>query len=222
MVAVLALLQTTAMMSVYAQSADPTDKTINLELDQAELRMALTLLFTQAGVNYQIAPDVQGTVTIHLKNTPFLTALRTICKAHNLVFTDEGGVYTVKVKEAETDVPLVNTTTTDNQTQEQEKQWQKIYLNTADPAAVVALFGGTAIYPETLLGGNGSGYGGNNSSGSNSGSSSWGGGNNNSSSGSNSSWGGSNSGSNNRSSGSSSGGSSRFGGSGGGGGSRSW
>ena len=53
---------------------DPTQHIIpSMDLQQADVRDALRALFRNVNVNYSIAPEVQGTVTVSLKNVLFET-----------------------------------------------------------------------------------------------------------------------------------------------------
>src|ERR1044071_3838359 len=48
------------------QKPELTNKKVNLNLENADLRYALKLLFTSAGVNYTLDQAVQGSVTVAL------------------------------------------------------------------------------------------------------------------------------------------------------------
>jgi len=64
-------------VSARAQSVSDTIVP-SLELEQADIRDALKLLFKNVGASYTVAPEVQGTVTVNLHNVPFETALRSL------------------------------------------------------------------------------------------------------------------------------------------------
>jgi uncharacterized protein len=74
---------------------DPGTIIPSLELNQADVRDALRALFRNVGVSYTIAPDVQGTVTVSLRNVPFETALRNILGQVDATYRIEGGVYQI-------------------------------------------------------------------------------------------------------------------------------
>src|SRR5688572_15229011 len=71
----------------------------SLELDAADVREALKILFRSVNVSYSIAPDVQGTITVSLKNVPFETALRNILNQVEATYRVEGGVYQIIKRE---------------------------------------------------------------------------------------------------------------------------
>ncbi len=63
---------------------DPGQQIIpSLELDSADVREALRALFKNVNVSYSIAPEVQGTVTVSLRNVTFEAALQNILKQVN-------------------------------------------------------------------------------------------------------------------------------------------
>lgn len=93
------LLVTAAPVRAMAQD-DPSNKIIpSLELDQADVRDALKILFRNVGVSYSIAPEVQGTVTVSLKNVQFEVALQNILKQVNATYRVEAGIYQIIVRE---------------------------------------------------------------------------------------------------------------------------
>ncbi len=89
-------------VKAFAQD-DPNTKIIpSLEYEQADVREALKALFRTVGVSYAIAPEVQGTVTLSLKNVSFETALQNITRQVDATYRIEGGVYQIVRREAET------------------------------------------------------------------------------------------------------------------------
>ncbi len=62
-------------MPVMARAQEDISQKIipSLELEQADVREALRALFKNVNVSYSIAPEVQGTVTVSLKNVTFDT-----------------------------------------------------------------------------------------------------------------------------------------------------
>jgi hypothetical protein len=88
-----------APIKAYAQGPENTNIP-SLELQEADVREALKALFRIVGVNYTIAPEVQGTVTVSLKNTTFETALRTILQQVDATWRVEGGTYMIIKREA--------------------------------------------------------------------------------------------------------------------------
>lgn len=90
-----------------AQGQNPQDQIIqHLDLEQADIRDALKVLFKNVGVSYTVAPDVQGTVTVNITNQPFETVLANVLKQVDATYRVEGGIYDVVKKEQE--APIIN------------------------------------------------------------------------------------------------------------------
>ena len=150
---------------------DPSQKIIaSLEYEQADVREALRALFKNVGVSYTIAPEVQGTITVSLKNVTFETALQNITRQVDATYRIEGGIYQIVRREIEQggvntgDVPTVATG--------DGKQWIRLRLiKHADPQLIFLLIGQQggsqdfSLYPErttvsnTPSGGGGGGGG---------------------------------------------------------------
>lgn len=140
--AVLGGLLLSAPMKAVAQT-DPSDQVIpSLELDQADVRDALKMLFRTVNLNYTIASDVQGQVTVSLRNVPFETALRNILNQVDATYRREGGVYNIIRREAET-VPVTTDQGATFQASEQ-KPIRRIRINKADPELIRLLLSGDA------------------------------------------------------------------------------
>lgn len=91
-------------VTAYAQTGDARDKVVSsIELEDADIRDALKLLFSQVNANYTVSADVQGTVTTSLKDTPFETALRAILNQVGATWRFEAGIYNIILKPTETD-----------------------------------------------------------------------------------------------------------------------
>ena len=71
---------------------------ITLDLRDAPVRQALEQLFNNAKVDFSIANEVQGFVTLKITDQPFENALRLILRSSSipLTFVNENGVYIVK------------------------------------------------------------------------------------------------------------------------------
>ncbi len=139
----------------------------SLELDSADVREALRALFKNVGVSYSIAPEVQGTVTVSLRNVTFEAALQNILKQVNATYRVEGGIYQIVLKETtqapgQADPgnlgPAAPSTVT-----------RRLKIRSADPQMIITLLSGsqsTGIAPEestinnTRSGGGGMGGGG--------------------------------------------------------------
>src|SRR5256885_15133770 len=85
-----------------------TNKKVTLNLENADLRYALKLLFTSAAVNYTLDQAVQGSVTVALTDVPFRTALESVLRSTQsqapLTYRVEDQVYVItpKVEEVQT------------------------------------------------------------------------------------------------------------------------
>ncbi len=128
-----------AFPSIASAQEDISQKQIpSLELDQADVREALRALFKNVSVSYSIAPEVQGPVTVSLKNVPFDVALQNVLRQVDATYRVEGGVYEI-VKRAEVtaptpgekeDVTPVKTTIT-----------RRIKIRSADPEFIAMMLG---------------------------------------------------------------------------------
>src|SRR5690349_12483362 len=108
MVAAMGLALVVAAPMASAQN-DPRDKIIgSLELQEADVRDALRVLFKNVEVSYTVSTDVQGTVTVSLKGQTFETVLQAILKQVNATYRVEGGIYNIIRKVDETAPPVTS------------------------------------------------------------------------------------------------------------------
>ena len=137
--AVLGLAMLTGMPTIAHAQTDPGNQIIpSLDLDAVDVREALRALFKSVGVSYSIAPEVQGTVTVNLKNVRFDTALQNILKQCDATYRVEGGVYQI-IKREEPVGPSGNDTTTAPVSN--NKVRRKVFVRRADPMFIAALIG---------------------------------------------------------------------------------
>ena len=73
---------------------------ISLEVRDADVRETLRLLTEAGGLNLVIGPDVQGTVTLRLRNVPVEDALQIVLKTTGLVQVRVGTTVGVLSREA--------------------------------------------------------------------------------------------------------------------------
>ncbi len=121
-----------------------------IDLDQADVRDALKILFRATGANYTVASDVQGTVTVHLKDVAFETVLRNITNQVDATYRIEGGVYNIIKKPSATEP--TNTNQNPIEAGASFNFPQRIKLNHVDPALIYHLLSGTSettLYPES-------------------------------------------------------------------------
>jgi len=151
-----------APVKAFAQQ-DPSQQIVHsLELQQADVRDALRALFRNVSVNYSIAPEVQGTVTVSMKNVLFEQALQNILKQVDATYRIESGVYEIVKREAGPQVTPggnepqgIKTGTT--------KVFRRIYIHSADPAFIFRMIRGstaTNLAPEISQGRSSGGGGG--------------------------------------------------------------
>jgi hypothetical protein len=146
---------------------DPRDVVIgSLQLDQADIRDALKILFRAAGnISYSIDSNVQGTITCDLKQVPFETALRSILGQVQATYRVEGGIYYIVPKEIDRPTGDSGDVATPVK---QENPTRRLHIRHADPALIFTLLSqnfrtDTTLQPEisTLVGGGfGGGFGG--------------------------------------------------------------
>ncbi|RYG25106.1 hypothetical protein EON82_08335, partial [bacterium] len=142
-----------APTAAYAQQ-DPAGQMISsLEFEQTDVREALRALFKNVGVSYTIAPEVQGTITVSLKNVPFETALQNITRQVDATYRIEGGVYQIVRRE---EAPTVTSGGDQGQlgTITTNRVRRRIKIRYADPQFIAILLGqqggsqNFSLYPE--------------------------------------------------------------------------
>src|SRR5579862_508513 len=156
-------------IAAHAQT-DPANQIIpSLDLDSVDVREALRALFKSVGVSYSIAPEVQGTVTVNLKNVRFDTALQNILKQADATYRVEAGVYQIIKRE---EIVPPNDQNQQAPPETNNKIRRKVFVRHADPMFIAALIGNDkgqtsfTLSPEmstvlkTPRGGGGGGFGG--------------------------------------------------------------
>jgi type II secretory pathway component GspD/PulD (secretin) len=77
------------------QKADPLSQPIDLALEDAPIRDVLQAFGRIANVRVEIAPEVQGTMSVKIQNKPARLALEQICREHDFLceinISDEEG-----------------------------------------------------------------------------------------------------------------------------------
>lgn len=163
---------------------DVSNKKVTLNLENADIRSALKLLFDTVGLNFALDSNVRGAVTVSLNDTPFRTALESILRSSSMIpltYRVEGGVYNISPKPDTNQNPDISNVTPDVSgadvatVAKTTKRPVKIVVNFADAADIAYIFGGTVIQSRysSMGGGNGGygngfgggGYGGNNQQG---------------------------------------------------------
>ncbi len=139
---VLAVLLLSAMPSAaHAQDGDIIDKIVpSLEYEQIDVRDALKALFRIVNANYTVDNDVQGQVTLNLKNVKFGTVLENITRQVDATYRIEGGIFRILKKEETTGttIPEAGATTPTAAA----KPVRRIKILHADPMFIAMLIGG--------------------------------------------------------------------------------
>jgi len=144
---------------------NPSDanKKVTLNLENADIRYALQLLFKSAGVNYSLDQQVGGTVTVSLTDVSFRTALESILRSTQstspLTYRVEDGVYIISPKQEQTTETSQNSQE-ENTTTQPKYRFVKIPLNYADVFDMASAFGGSVIVSRFSSSTSGNGYGG--------------------------------------------------------------
>ena len=146
------------------RSQNVNTKRVTLNMENADIRYALKLLFQSVGVNYTLDQAVQGSVTVSLTDVPFRTALesilRTTASQVPLTYRVEGDVYNISLKAI--DQPTTpETGGEDPEPVAEKKRTIKLQVNFADAIDIAdALGGGTITTRFGGFGGGGFGMGG--------------------------------------------------------------
>ncbi len=158
-----------AMMPARALAQNPQDQVIpSLDLQQADIRDALKILFKDVGVSYTVAPDVQGSVTVSLHNVPFETALQNVLKQVDATYRVEGGVFNVVKREEPTNTILQSNPGQELQPTGPTLRLHRFKIQHADPLLIYLLLlgrvpigtTGPELSNATGVGGGGGGVGG--------------------------------------------------------------
>jgi len=145
---------------------------VTLNLSNASLKDALTLLFSTSSKSFSV-PDIPGVVNVNLNDVPFDIALRSILTStgEDLTYSVTNGVYQIDVKKPEESASATSTSATPSPVVPLPKAYVKIKVNFADSGEIALLMGGTPIISDyystagmmgmTSMGGGGmGGYGG--------------------------------------------------------------
>jgi len=163
--AVVLLLVVCAVALAQEPGAAPgPDRPITLELRDAQVADALSLLFRGSGYNYILESATSGTVTVALRDIPWRRALQAVLDVANLTYRQEDNIYHIAAKAARPTRPPVleeprpvpqRPTAAAAQAQTVgrtgRRRFELVVVRYSDPGQMAALFGGVAV---------GGGYGG--------------------------------------------------------------
>jgi hypothetical protein len=151
---------------VRAQDApDINQKKVTLNLENADIRFALKLLFQSVGANYQLDQAVQGTVTASLTDVPFRVALESVLRStsfqYPLTYRVEDNVYYIAPRQETVTDPGTTPEEPGTETQPRSRI-VKIQINYADAIDIALALGGSYIESRFSTGGSqgGGGFGG--------------------------------------------------------------
>lgn len=144
-------------------SQDINAKKVTLNLENADIKYALKLLFQSVGANYTIEPGVQGTVTLALTDVSFRTALEAALKGSGnpLTYHVENSVYNISTKREQVD-PITDVDPPEVTAPVHTTKTMKIPLNYADAIDIAMALGGSVIqsrFNMGQMGGQGNGFG---------------------------------------------------------------
>jgi len=95
----LAALGLSISQPVRAQIDSGQSNDITIQVTKGDLRRTLRSVFSQAGVSYSISPEVQGLVTVRLRNVTLDNALNTILRQVDATYRIDGGTYQVYARD---------------------------------------------------------------------------------------------------------------------------
>lgn len=156
-----ALALVAAIVWLLLPTSSASSNPISLNFQAAAPADVFQSLFTQAGLNYAIAPEVSevGLITLALKDTTFDVALRTLCQTYRLTYTIVDTVYIIKTKSADQPGVLIQEIVEPVATEEAKLTVCKIQLKYVNAEDLVA-FLKTGTLPQNSSSGmnQGSGY----------------------------------------------------------------
>jgi hypothetical protein len=127
----------------HAQNDQGNTLVPSIDVQDAPVRDVVRAIFKSVGVtNYTIAPDVQGTVTISMKNMPLDTVLRNILNQVDATWRMEAGAYVIIKKEQNVDTGGGASIPTDQIPTTDQRRLYRIKIQRADPQYVYMLLRG--------------------------------------------------------------------------------
>ena len=143
MMIVVALAMTTACMTpiAFAQGDVLDHKILSAEYQNSDLREVLKSLFREVGASYSIGADVQGTVTMSMKDAKFELVLQNVLAQVGATYRYEGGTFVILKRE----VPTPGGTETPDGVPKPTSRsiTRKIPIKSADPQLIAMIIGGS-------------------------------------------------------------------------------
>src|SRR5262249_30414772 len=124
-------------------------KKVTLNLENADLRYALKLLFQNASANYTLDQAVQGTVTVSLTDVSFRTALESVLRSTQsqapLTYRVEDGVYIISPKVEQVEDKTASSDENGVNAAAKKTRPVKIQINFADAIDISQALGGGVV-----------------------------------------------------------------------------
>ena len=142
MMIVVALAMTTACMTPLAMAqGDILDHKISsAEYQNSDLREVLKTLFKEVNASYSIPPDIQGQITLSMKDAKFELVLQNVLNQVGATYRYEGGVFVILKREPpEKPTDIVG----GPDAKPAGKIIRKIFIRSADPQLIAMLIGGS-------------------------------------------------------------------------------
>jgi type II secretory pathway component GspD/PulD (secretin) len=118
---------------------DPRDQNIPyLNLNNVDVRDAISSLFRNTEVSYSVDGSVQGSVTIRLENQPFESVLRNMLNQVNATYRVQDGLYEIIARKKPTPPSFAPPANAAEEVPAGENI-RRIPINCADPALIVKL-----------------------------------------------------------------------------------
>jgi hypothetical protein len=152
MMMVVALAMTTACMAplALAQGDILDHKILSAEYQNSDLREVLKTLFREVGASYSISADVQGAVTLVMKDQKFELVLQNVLAQVGATYRYEGGTFVIIKREVIT-TGEVNPGDTPP-TGKNRAVTRKVFIHSADPALIAMIIGGSGTGTSNFMG----------------------------------------------------------------------
>lgn len=153
MMIVVALAMTTACMTpiAFAQGDVLDHHIVSAEYQNSDLREVLKSLFREVGASYSISADVQGSITMSMKDAKFELVLQNVLAQVGATYRYEGGTFVIIKREAVT-VGTPEAGAEPPKAGAKGEITRKIYIRSADPALISMLIGGSGTGNQNYFG----------------------------------------------------------------------
>lgn len=129
--------------SAFAQF-DNSNKKVSVEYKNSDVREVIISLLKPEGVSYSINPDVQGSVTVSVKEVPLETVLENVLRQVDCTYEVSGGLIIIKKRQQDTILP--ETKDISVQSGKTAKVIRKVFIRSTDPLLIAMLLSGNQNY----------------------------------------------------------------------------